>query len=371
MAADIKGEDVQKILAQANEVALQHNGKLPSGSEDYWSSIFDLLASQKTPRTYTAVFAVLLAARALREKDELDVRQVKKGAHPKGFSAPSIGSKLASFAKEQNIDLRATSSQPMNNQPFTFVDVILPEMGVQPKFKTIWDEFYTSICRINDLTSTDAKDLLASFFDFRRISEKPQTVLISSISGLNSLEDLNSKICSFVDQNSESGKVGQAFASALYSLIYPAELVLQGDSQDPDASTPGDVHVVNAGGVPWLWIEVKQKVIATGEIKGYLSKVVACGGDNIVYFAIKNSKYSANIQEQTVYADAVKKGSRIRIFQSPEQATNELLPYAQGTTSQVAEAFASNMFFRLQEANCSDKVIEDFKSSLAGLIEFT
>lgn len=371
MPTDIKGEDVQKILAHANEVALQHLGKMPPGAETYWHSVFERLVSQKTPRTYTAVFAVLLTARALRGKDELDVRQVKKGAHPLGYSAPSIGSKVSTFAKEQNIDLRATSSQPMNNQPFTFVDVILPEMGVQNKFKLAWEDFYKAICELNELTTGEAQDLLAAFFDFRRRTEKPQTVLVTSIQGMKSLDELTARICSFVDQNSESGKVGQAFISALYSLVYPQDLVIQGDSQDPDASTPGDVHVTNRDGIPWLWIEVKQKVIATGEVKGYLKKVVDLGGDNVVYFALKNSKYSGNIQEHIIYSEAARKGARIRVFQSPEQATSEILPNAQGRASEVAEAFAANFYYRLHEANSSEQVIQNFKLAVAGLIEFT
>jgi hypothetical protein len=371
MGADIKGEDVLQILSHANEQALRREGKLPEKSRQYWLDVLDVLSLDKTPRTYIAVFTVVLVARSLHSKEFLDVLQIKKGKHPLGYSAPSIGTKVATFAKEQNIDLRATSSQPMNNQPFTFMDSIEPDMGVQAKFSKVWDLFYQALVNVNDLNSLEAQGILSVVFEQRRRVEKPKSVLVLQTQGTEALEILSKRLCEFVDSNSDSGKVGQAFVSAVYSLIYDTQSVQQGDSQDPDAKTPGDVHVVSENQWPWLWMEVKQKAIATGDIKGFVKKVTDLGGDNIAYFALKNSKYSSHIQESSAISDAIKKGARLVIYQSPGDALSTLLPYGRGLAHQVAENLANQMLERLIEANASAEIISNYKSAVAGLVEFT
>lgn len=371
MGADIKGDDVLQILSHANEQALRHEGRLPEEKTGYWLDVIDKLSHDKTPRTYLAVFAVLLVARSLHSKEYLDVLQIKKGKHPLGYSAPSIGSKVATFVKEQNIDLRATSSQPMNNQPFTFMDAIEKDMGVQPKFSQIWDEFYQCIVEVNDLEPKDAEGILAVVFEQRRRVEKPKSVLVMQTQGLEALSMLSHRISEFVDSNSDSGKVGQAFVAALYSLIYESPSVVQGDSQDPDASTPGDVHVLDENQQPWLWIEVKQKAIATGDIKGFVKKVTDLGGDNIAYFALKNAKYSGHIQESSAIIDAAKKGAKLSIYQSPEDVLAALLPFARGRANSVAEHMANLLLERLIEANASLATVTNYKKAIAGLVEFT
>ena len=371
MGADIKGEEVLHILAQANEQALRHEGHLPQQTKQYWLDVLDVLSSDKTPRTYIAVFTVVLVARSLHPKEFLDVLQIKKGKHPLGYAAPSIGSKVATFAKEQNIDLRATSSQPMNNQPFTFMDAINADMGVQAKFSQVWEKFYQALLKVNALTPTEAQGILAVVFDQRRRIEKPKSVLVMQKQGVDALDVLSTRISEFVDSHSDSGKVGQAFIAALYSLIYDLETVEQGDSQDPDAKTPGDVHVLNESQFPWLWMEVKQKTIATGDIKGFVKKVTDLGGDNIAYFALKNSKYSGHIQESSAISDATKKGARLVIYQSPEDALTSLLPYGRGAAHEVAENLANFMLERLLEANASAEIVSNYRKAVADLVEFT
>ena len=59
LGADIKGEAVLQVLSQANERAIKHEGQLPPDNRKYWLDVIDLLANDKTPKTYMAVFAVM------------------------------------------------------------------------------------------------------------------------------------------------------------------------------------------------------------------------------------------------------------------------------------------------------------------------
>lgn len=369
MHASISGEKVLQTLSEANELALVGSWKLGEDLRRAWSAHFESLEGDKTPRTYLAVLAITLCARSMYEQEELDVFAVKAGSNPRGYSASSIGSKLASFAKEQGIDLRATSSQPMNNQPFTYVDRIVVNMGVRKNSQDVWEKFYAAVSAVQVLPSDVALHVLAMLFDRRRVQEKPQVVVHSANVNKVSLGKLVSVICEFVTLNSESGKVGQAFASALYSLIYGAENVDQGNSQDPDAGIVGDVHV-SFEDVPWLWIEVKQKVVSTGELKGFLDKVSGQNGGRVAYFALQNAKYSANIQDQVVFKHAESLGMEIEIYKDPVNAADALLPFAAGSFQQVAEAFCLALYERLIEANVSESVISDFKGKVATYATF-
>jgi hypothetical protein len=369
MGASISGERVLQTLSEANEMALIGGWKLDDSLRRTWSDHFERLEGDKTPKTYLAVLAVTLCARSMYEQEELDVFAIKAGSGPRGYSAPSIGSKLASFVKEQGIDLRATSSQPMNNQPFTFEDRIVFNMGVQKNSQGHWEGFFAAVSDVQSLQSEVALQVLAMLFERRRLQEKPKVVVHSANVDKASLGQLISVVCEFVSANSESGKVGQAFSSALYSLIYGATNVLQGNSQDPDAGMVGDVHVAYEE-VPWLWVEVKQKVVSTGDLKGFLDKVSGQNGARASYFALNNAKYSSNIQDQAVFKHAESLGMEIEIYKDCREAADALLPFAAGSFQQVAESLCLALYHRLIEASTSASAIADFKMKVAPYATF-
>lgn len=357
--ANISSESIRGTLAMAHERAKV----VPEPTVGtYWNGLLDKLNEDKCPLTYLAVTCVLLTARAMHPASELNVLHIKQGTSPTGYSAPSIGKVVASFAKEHNIDLRASSSQPMNNQPFTFKDEIVSDMSVQANKEHYWKMFFSGAESINRLESRDALEILSYFLlkQQKKISE-PRHFEVSQISW-DFLETAIREIAAFVETNSDSGKVGQAFASGLLDLLYSSDFVEQGNSQDPDASRPGDVHVKDEAGLIWLWVEVKQAAVQNGPIQGFTDKVASNGGERVLYLALRNHNYPSDISDAKVKAHAYKKNIRLTIFQSPIEFLHWVVDFAGGTSGSLLGELLSRFYERLLEAGVSAEIREKFEA---------
>ena len=358
------------MLANANERALKGELALSDRDRKKWLDIIDDLSVEKCPRTYLAVFGVLVVARSLESKDSLNVRDIKTGSSPKGYSAASIGSSLARFAKAHDIDLRAGSSQPMNNQPFTFEDFILDDMGVRSSAKSHWTKFLAAVNEIDAASSEEAQNLLVLLFSSRRKMQKPKVVAHGATLDISRINDYISAIETFVTINSDSGKIGQAFVSALLSLQYGPESVLQGDSQDPDASLVGDVHVMSESGMV-IYSEVKQKVIGTGEIKGFIQAVTKSGGRKILYFALSNSSYTGHLDEKQISKEILKSNATFLLFTSVTESVEYFLPIINLPLDEFAEDFSMAILERLDEAKVKNELVSTFKRAIADFVTFT
>lgn len=366
----INSQEVRKTLANANEMALSGKTGLDKDKLTYWGSIIQELSQPKIPKTYLAVFAVVLTARAMHAAEHLDVTHIKAGSSALGYSAPSIGSEVASFAKAQDIDLRARSSQPMNNHPFTFKDFILPEMGVKKSLEVSWKHFYDVVQSVNRTDCSEAIEVLALLFDRRRRVAKPKVVAHGNIVTLETVESFKLAIHEFVTKNSENGKIGQAFAAAALSCVYPSERVLQGGSQDPDASLVGDVHLFRNDD-PVIFVEVKQKPIGTGEVKAFISEIAKSGGDRVFYLALNNMDYTGHINEAQVLREALKNNVSHKLYTSALGVLEDFIPFIDMPTRAFPEFFALEFLERLNEADVSDENIEKYKRAISSFISFT
>lgn len=356
----ISGLETKATLVQANELA-----KTPHAIsvKPEWAGFLASLTLDKCPKTYLIVTCILLCARSMHPADNLNVLEIKRGSDPtsKGYSAPSIGGPLAAFAKEHQIDLRATSQQPMNNQPFTYKDVISQDMGIRSTLKIHWDAFYEIANYINDLSSAEALHFLGYIFAHRKkLNHSAKEFAVGHVDW-STLEDATQKIAEFVDSKSDAGKVGQAFASALLDLLYSEDFVDQGNSQDPDAGIPGDVHVRGIGEAIWLWVEVKQQPVATGQVFGFIDKVAENSGERILYLALKNSDYPNDISEKKLVPYALKKGVRVTVFESPSETIDWFLEYAPGSYGQIVAHLLARMLARLVESGCSAETLGEFE----------
>ncbi len=366
----LSGEKIRTTLALANEFALTNQIDRSSELIMDWSAKIESLSAPSMPKTYLAVFGVLLVARSLEQKDKLDVRHIKAGKSPLGYSAPSIGKALATFAKEQGIDLRATSSQPMNNNPFTFKDFIDEKIQVQRNKLPQWKVFYSLAGMINELTSEAAREVLSLLFDMRRVQAKPVVVAHGKQSDLFAAERFMEEICQFVEKNSENGKVGQAFVSACLELVYGQENVSQGHSQDPDARLAGDVHVGKKD-APTIFVEVKQVPIATGQISGFLDKISATGADRAFYFALENHKYSGHINLETIRKKTQKLNLTLMVFNSPQEVFDVLFAQMLCSVGDFIEEFSITFRSRLAEAGVAEMLMSLYEHNVSDYVSFT
>lgn len=363
MGLKLSGEEILRALSTANEAAKRET---PSPAEaaaaEAWAARIASLQQEDSPKTYLAVLGVLLTARSLHGPDQLDVRHIQAGTSPKGYAAASIGGKLAAFAKEQRIDLRATSSQPMNNQPFTFKDRITDDMGAQAKHSAAWHNFLGIVNEVNAMSPAEASAVLGLLFRMARKIDQASGIRVHiARPGKATLDKVASAVAQFVAERSDNGKVGQSFVAAVLDLIYGPDNVVLGDTQDPDATTPGDVQVRDAQGV-WLWAEAKQKVILTGDVTGFLRKVHDAGGERVAYFALTNSNYSGHIQPAGIEREAERLGIGIRLLDSPEATLDWLLPLAPGSYAAVAANLLDRMHQRMAESRCPSATTALFES---------
>lgn len=346
-APNLRRDDIMRTLSRADETARERGDELRTEAVD-WLEDIAFLSSDDCPVTYLPVITVMLVARAIREKSELDVLDIQKGSSPRGYSASSIAGHLIKFVTQVGVDLRTTSSQVMNSQPFTYKKRVTPGMAGD-RVMTAYSRFFAAAERVEELSSATAGIILALIFHLRRIGPKQGLDSFVVCGNRQTLDALVETTTEFVIANSEAGKVGQAFTAALFDILFPASQVRMGNNNDPSATIPGDVQV-GSNGRFWLWAEVKQKAVVTSEIQNFVDRVKTIGGDRAMYFALGNGPYPHNVDSTQLHKRAVRDGIELTLYTGPIQAMNDLLPKAPGSAGSQAESIANRMFQRLHEA---------------------
>ncbi len=369
MGVALGGEKIRLTLAQADQKAKNLGLDLQAGPVgERWNQHVQTLRAPSVPTTYTAVLAVTLVARAIHDSSVLSVRDIQKKTGEKGYSASSIGSELARFAKTHNIDLRATSQQPLNNQPFTYKERILSspsEMNVADRARSAWAAFNRAIDQVESATPSEAADALALLFHLSRKSTW-ESRPVGAVLAAESLEEVGALldgIAGFVDTHSDNGKTGQAFAAAVLDILYGSASVRLGKINDPDASTVGDVHVLNEDSI-WLWTEVKQKVITAGDVNSFVGKVAEHGGSRAIFCAFLNNSYPDHVQRNKVNAFAHKKGVMLDYFDMSADFVNRYFRLAPGSTSEAAARLVVAMISRMSEALCPQTTLDAFEGMI-------
>ena len=220
---EFRTEVILSKLAEADERARERGDDL-EGEVGDWVERIEYLCTIPLV-TYLPVLCVLLTARALRDADELDVLALKTSSSEKGYSAASIGKRLIPFAGQCGIDLRSKSSQVMNSQPFTYKEFITPGMAGD-QHAVPYGQFYEDALLVQQMTSDEALTLLAYVFHKRRGVGQGEVQPLTLQGGKKTFDRLVEATIDFVENNSEQGKVGQAFAAALYDTLYDSEQVL-------------------------------------------------------------------------------------------------------------------------------------------------
>ena len=360
-AANLRRDDIMGVLSRADETARESGQHLPAKYPD-WVAEVDFLSSDECPVTYLPVLTVMLVARSSREQSDLDVLDIQQGTSDRGYSASSIAGHLIKFVTQVGIDLRTTSSQVMNSQPFTYKKRVVPDMAGD-RVKAAYARFFAVAERVEILHSATSAEILALVFHLRRGALKPETEHLVVSGDRRTLIAVMDATNEFVSSNSEAGKVGQAFAAALFDILFPTNAVRMGNNNDPSATIPGDVQVGSEGRF-WLWAEVKQKAVVTSEIQAFVDRVKAIGGDRAMYFALGNPLYPQNIDAAQLQKRAVKDGIELTVYSAVEQALDDLLPKSPGRAGMQAEALANRLLSRLHEAQVTSALEEAWATAM-------
>ena len=291
----ISAKEIDACLMNADSIAVDKSVSLENLYPEVAAKI-EFLSDEKScaSRTYLAVFAVGVVARALRSSQDLDVLAIK-AAEIKGYSATSIAPSLAAFAKQQNIDLRTRSTNVMNSQPFCYESRILPtieEMGGRLSWSDSYSELYEALLEIQALESSQAQEVLALLFRMNRLEDHGISRIYLT-GGRKIWTQLVRCVQDFVDENIEGGRVGQAFVAAALSVAWPDQEVSTKLVNDPSFSSPGDVEASSEGTL-WLSAEARQKHQKMEDVTGFAIEAKDRGVDRVHFAALRNHLYPSD-----------------------------------------------------------------------------
>ena len=351
-------EQIRGALSRADLLARDAGDDLRA-KYAWWVDTFHYLSGRDCPKTYLPVTAILLTARCMKESSELNVLDIQQQTSSRGYAASSIGRLLIPFATEQGIDLRSKSSQVLNNQPFTFKKNITP--GMTDRKPVQFARFYEAACAVNELTPHEAHEVLALLFHLSRAVAKEAVTFKAALMDWNQARHHFTVWARFTDENSDNGKVGLVFVASMLELVYGEQAVAMGQNWDPDVTTPGDVQVLE-GLEPWLWTEVKQKPITTGDVQAFCEKVRAVGGARILYCALANSNYRNNLDHGKLAKLAASDSLDLTLVESPASLLDLLLPRCPGLPGVLVARMAGAMTRRLAMADVSPDACEKFET---------
>jgi hypothetical protein len=366
MAGDgvtLSEEEIRRALSRADLLA-RDSGEDLRAMYPEWVETFSYLAGRDCPKTYLPVIAILLTARSMRDALELDVLDIQQQTSPRGYAASSIGRLVIPFATEQGVDLRSKSSQVLNNQPFTFKKMITP--GMTDRKPVQFSRFYDAACAVNALTPETAHEVLALLFHVNRAVSREVVTFTAAKMGWNQARLHFTAWERFTDENSDNGKVGLVFVASMLELVYGEPAVIMGQNWDPDVTTPGDVQVRDEFGT-WLWTEVKQKPITTGDVQAFIGKVILVAGVRILYCALANANYRNNLDHGRLAKLSARESIDMTIVESPTTLVDLLFSRCPGQPGVLVAKMAEAMTRRLAEADVTPEVCERFETLNAQL----
>lgn len=351
-------EAVTGALSRADSLSRNVGDSLPAELPE-WNETLDRLYEDRCPRTYLGVLATTLVARML--SPTVNVAKIKKGQDPEAYAAPSIAKMVIPFAKNQGINLRSTSSQVMNGQPFMSKSEITADMTTTPAFSV----FYEAVQHVQASTPSEAERVLALLFQRgRQVGAKAGGLALDLAGDEWAFADaVLPALGEFVDRHSEGGKSGQALAAAVLDTLYGADVVRMKKINDPSFSSPGDVTV---GEPAWLSCEAKQVPVTTGTLEAFGDDCLHAGIRRALYMALDNWRYPANIDSAKLNKQF---GHRMQfdVLTASVDVLNLVRAYSPGTPADQMRALASALLSRLGEIGCSNQTMEEYVAMLVGL----
>lgn len=296
MGITIKKPALMERLEDAVRLA-ESNADLPSE----WTKRVEHI-SDCPSETYIAAFGVALLAKATEPR--VDVLTIKASAGPSAYSMRTVAAVLAGRARHYCYHLGVTGPEPLNNQPWFSNDRIDRISRIRPDVVP----YHQALVRyLRDLQAADADaalDALAAFLRLRldagREAATLHVVIVNAGTALSDVLDLAE---SFIRQDPEGGKRGQAVVAGLLDCVHPA--VQTGAINNPRAF---DVRVDGDSGSAVLAIEVKQKPVTSEQVLYLAAEAANASVDKALYAALSSDQSPldvAALREQAAWEHGV------------------------------------------------------------------
>jgi hypothetical protein len=236
--------------------------------------------SQCPSETYIAAFGVALLAKAADPR--VDVLTIKASAGPTAYSMRGVARVLVGRARHFGYHLGVTGPEPLNNQPWFGNDRIDRITRIRPEVVRYHEALVRYLRDLQQLNADHALLALAAFLRLR-LAVGRQVAAAAHVVIANAgvaLDDVLSVAETFIRQDPEGGKRGQAVVAALLDCIH--DDVETGAINNPRAF---DVRV-DAGETAILAVEVKQKPVGDEEVLYLAAEAASAHVDKALYAAL-------------------------------------------------------------------------------------
>ncbi len=288
-------------------------------------------------RTMIAVLGNALLARAAYG-EKIDPRSIKSRSGTRGFSARGTVSVLVGGARDFGYDLGVNRAEPLNNQPWFHaerVDEIDPG-AVRAPSRTYLRSLKAFLKEVDSLTSKESEYALAAFiFSRRKVAESKRAAAAEVLRKTTlSLPRLAGVLQSFINDDPETGRRGQALAAAALQCVFPR--VELGSIHDPDA-----FDVIAFRGtldeIPSPVVQVKQRVIGDEAALDLAEAAAKIGSSTGLLVAL--AKDQPALDDRTLAIRAEELGVIVLTVTSTAELLNVLAVFSSSPPEAIAESF--------------------------------
>lgn len=348
-----KAESLRLTLADAHSRAADSANETHSTRE--FQTLVTGLYDSDAMRSYVSVLAAALLARI--HDESVDVKNIKKKTG--GYAAATNAKVFVEFAQQQGVNVRTTSTGPMQAQPLQGATYLTPDLTESYGYREF---LIPSLDLVNKMSPDEAQSSLIIVF---RVAQENTTSGTSDTEKINleTLHDarqIQKDIATFVTEQSEGGKVGQAFAAAALDCLFPGERVDMKKINDPSFTSPGDVTV---GSPIWMALEARQRYSRTEEAETFIKKCTDKGIYRVVRCDLMNSRYPDSPIDQAAM-EALNDRAEVLLLDSPQATIDWVMQSSAGDPTKQTEAFVIALEHRLREIGVSPEILRQFSDSV-------
>ncbi|WP_084784950.1 restriction endonuclease, SacI family [Calidithermus timidus] len=359
-------EELRSKARKALEDALSMAMSGQSPHSPIWSEWVEYTRTVRSlsSRTYTAFLGTALLARVTL--GDVDLLSLKADVGSSAYSARSLCHVvLVPFVTEKGISIRSTGREPLNNQPFFRYDRV--DFSMRVKNRDHLRTLISIVEKAQSLTKDEARIALAAFLRVS-IDSKPsfaRSPLLGRSGGIASVSSLLETIETFLREDPEGGKRGQAFVAAALDMAYP--VVETSRVNDPSRHYPGDAQafLVKGSKKPDLLVEVRQKPVSQSDVLLFAARVANSGVRRAYVLDLAATRPGMS------FSSAALKEHGVILLEVQGFSLFFLVVLQQATTSlaQALERFVGSSSRRLEELEVEESTLYLWQEALQSLLQ--
>ena len=301
------------------------------------------------PQFFAPIVAALgTAILAKCVSPRVDVFSLKASTGDRGYSARSLCKDvLAPNARELDINLGVSGPEPLNNQPYFGKAAISRDMNVKGNAQIALNALNDILERLDKLPDeTSARAALRAFIAVRRRYGTRYSAKVDPTLDVT-VDDLITRITSFVSEDSDGGKRAQAVVAGLMDALAGPDRVKTQKVNNPSRKVPGDVAVESAGDDDeWERIlEVRDKPVSREDLITLASRTADAGVGEAIMVAVAAGQSDIPIDEPRKWA--AQRNVSLSFFRDWPTLVRQVLLWAPDPTLHAAKQLPAFVLDRL------------------------